>query len=577
MNKSKFKFSYKLKNKTKNEIIFIICQSQNVDLIEKYLTLEEDKIYCYHSIYKNDYNKFLQALYKILIQSQDDMIKNKYVSLLRDEDDKERVILSISDPILRGLSIGCLSIDEQDNIIKTIEDQEILKKIYFQGHNLRVLCAICDDNMKSCEMRNWDHRGKVEIICSLSDENYKYFYSKYPEFKGDLLLITNSIKSFEIRRNIFNENNDLIFKLNMLEFTEKIEEYNELLEKIPDCIYKDIFYMQREENKKLVLKHMELDKKRINNNKDLVFQVAIDVDISNAHELAGFYTIFNNWNIQKDKYYFNKIKIVSPKLSYTSDSFKELKLVSDFLKKYNCQAYMNTNMSIKYNVDYFDNIEELADFIKLYTISEEVLGSVCNRAGNGEGNNQVLPFQLLIRYLSTQGINFTSDMDICECIEDINSYTDTNNYSLNFLDFQKDGDMLEIKMADNELDFNELSNTIILFAKLMEKAKLLTNINKKSIAFKSNDKDGTTRANKQLLINCLRERKNILEIYNMFNYNYINLLLNEYNSLSKSNCSDDQVNTILGILFDNDSERRIYEYRYKLNCKNIPYQRKYKY
>jgi len=564
------KFSQQFKDKSDKEKKFMICQSMNVELVELFITNDKDKIDCYRYIFQNNPEEFQNTLYELLMKTSDDMIKYNYVRWLNDEIKRKNVILSIADLFTSGLALECLNSDNQKEIISKITDDEVLSRIYFRTHNVTVLCAISDDWLKEINMNNLNILDQVRVICSFEINEKKYQYSKVPVFQSYLSEITKSIKTLQYKKDIFREHRDLEFKLDVINCTDDLSEFNELVNLLPNSVYKELFYLSRWQNKNAILKQFNIAKNHLDSNPDLTFRVSFDIDTRQVNELENFERIFYNWSIEKDPYFPNVCQITSPKLDYTIDGFKELKYVCDLLNRYNCQVLFGKNMSIKFGLEYFKSLDELGNFIKLFTCSEDVLKRLCNRAGYIDTNNGILPFHFLLRFLISKNIKISPDWNINDFIWKVNMTTDSNNYSLNFAS----DNMLEIKMANSELEFEELKTTIILFAKLMEKVKLVTILSKKSDAMDAADKKAVLQANRELLINGFNEKINILELIGMLTNECINQVGIEFmNILDEEHSYDEQLELLLNFLFNNEYEREVYRNRYFANTCNNPYYR----
>lgn len=562
------KFSQQFKDKSDNEKKFMICQSMNVELVDLFITNDKDKIDCYRYIFQNNPEGFLNKLYELLMETSDDMVKYNYVLWLNDEAKRKAVVLSITDLFTRGLALECLSRDHQAEIIAMINDDEVLNRIYYSTHNVTVLCAINNDWIKEINMHKLSLLDQVRVICSFESDEKKYQYSKAPMLQPYLSEITKSIKTLQYKKDIFREHSDLEFKLEVINCLDDLNEFNELVNLLPDSVYKELFYLSHWQNKNAILKQFNIDKNNLDSNPDLTFRVSLDIDTRLVHELENFDRIFYNWTIEPDPYFPNVCRLTSPKLNYTHDGFKELKYICDLLKRYNCQALYGKNMSIKLGLEYFKSLDELGNFIKIFTYSEDILKCLCNRAGYANTNNGILPFQLLLKYLISQGIKVSPDMKIKDFIFRVNMALDSDNYSLNF----SSDNMLEIKLANNELEFEELKTTIILFAKLMEKVKLVTTMHKKSNAIDANDKKAILQANRELLINGFNEKVNIFELIGMLSNEDFNQVGSEFmNILNENQSHDEQLELLLKFLFNTEYERKIYRHRYIANTYNNPY------
>lgn len=562
------------KDKTDEEKKMLLCQSKNTRLVDMFITNDEDRIACYQVIYKDNQEEFLKCLFNILMNTVNESLKYKYVSLFEDEEVKKKIVLSIDNLFLRGLALEYLNPSNQDEVILTIPDDENLKEIYFSTNNVKVLCAIKDDLSKEIFMKTLPYFLQAEVISSFSDDKHKYYFTRQLEFEPYLIQIVNSIEDFRYKKAAFCEHDDLNFKLMVIRDIEDLQEFNELVGLLPESIYKELFYISRKENKQEILKQYQLDKVEVDSNSGLTFKIAFDLDISLAPELADFTGIFNNWVTERDKYVPNIYHVTSPKLDYSVDGFKEVKFMCDLFKKYQCFPIYGSNMSIKYGFNYFKSFGEFVNFIKMYACLEDVLKKICNRGGVDGTNSSILSFELLLRYLVAKGVKITDYSSIKTFLKDMNKFTDSKNYSLHFLNCGRGDNMLEFKMTNNEIDFEELKSSIILLAKLMEKARLVTMLLDKCQAIGDGDNKKVNKINLLLLLDCLCEDKGVKEIINTFRNDNLQSVMVDFIQILKHECSEEQkLESLLSLLFDTEEERNVYRNRYAANNKNKTYTR----
>jgi len=570
------KFTLLLKDKTIEEKKVFLCKMKKGDLVPFFLTDCHDIIECYDKIYEKDSEKYYEKLYDILMKRADDYIKADYVACLNDENKKKEIILSVSNLYVRGIALQHLYLTNQKAVIDTILDEEILKSIYMHTYNLLVLLKINDDDFKSYHLGNRNISEQVQIICSFNSDSLKYFYSKNPIYQEYLSDITLSINDLKYKKEIFYEHNqitDFEFKLEVINKIEDIEEFNILLELLPDSFIKDIFNLSRKQNKDNIIKYLEFDKQNITTNSDLKFKISIDLNITMAPDLKKFNRLFDNWIVEVNPYYNNQVRITSPVLPCSKEGFKEVKVISDLLKKNCCYPVNNSLMSIKFNFDYFKSLEEFYYFMKLYLYSEDILNYMSNRIGVNYISNSTLSFSYLLDYLKSIKTCFNQTGKLEDFINEINSFIDSDNYKLNLLGCSCNERMIEFKIANGEIDYQELSKTIILFTKLMEISKLLTNISKKNIAISQQDKKETLSINRELLINCLKERKNLLAIIDLLNKLSLEQIVANYSELTTNETDLDRSELLLKLLFKDNNEQRVYRERYLVNSDITGYHR----
>lgn len=561
------KYSGYLKGKSIFEKKMIICQSKNPTLVEQFLTNYEDMIECYANIYQNNHKEFLRMLYNLLMRTQDDNLKYKYVNQLKDDKNKLDVIMSINNLFIRGCALQYLDEEYHHVVFKTIQDKELLIKIYYKIGDISVLCAIDDDAFKQYCLNDWNVSGQVRIIQSFEDDELKYYYAKLPVYRDYFKELTLSLKGLKYKAEMFKNCTNLHDKLTVLSKIDSLEEFNHLLRYIPMSFYRQAFELSKEQNKNSIINCMELPNRMVDTNGDLSFVVEFEIDITYCKEMNNFEHLLGNWKVQHNRYNRNLVKITSPKLKYSENGFKELKIMCDLLRNNNCYPYNNSAMKIKFNCNYFKTVDEFIKFLMLYTYSEPLINNLCNRAGAGFRKDKSIPFYYLVNYLSKVGADFSHD-GLRKIINKINGYMTTDNYSLNLLENVNKEQLLEFRMADVELDFNELYMTIVLFGKLLEKAKLISNLDRKNLALNGNNRREKLKANCILLRNCLMEKQSLGSIYRILNM--LNIKdINECYPIGKE-VSDPAENLegLLKVLFEDEIERKRYRTRYLANRVN---------
>lgn len=548
------KYNKQFKGKSIEEIKWLVCQIGDPKLVELYVLYDDDKIECYLKIFRNDKKMLCEKLYQTLIKSSDELFKFRKLHLIDDMKLRKKIVLSINDLYFRGMALTKLEEDDQLEILSMIKDDEVLKETFIRTKNINVLCMIKDDGFKMEYISGYEMwiPDQVKIICSLESDELKYSYLQNPIYYDYIEEITNSFKSFCYKYRVFCEYDNLEFRLKLIDGTSSPREFNCLLDVLPDSIYKEIFRMSLPENKRDLLKCINIASDKIIENDDLKFKLSFDVEVWNVPELKNFTKIFTNWKIAPNLYDQNIMTVTSPELKCSKEGFKEVRVICDFFNKYCCRPVANSNMKIKFNFDYFKTYKEFIGFLMLYLYSENILNYICNKEYHGYCEGKTQPFSNLMRYLHEVHHDYYVPGNLKETVRMMNERTDCDCYSLSLLNCLTDEGMIDFKMADPEFDFEQLCKTIKLFAKVMEKGKFMANISEKKNALVMGDKLKTNKIDLQIANNARKEHKKLFVIKELINDVNVDEYINDLMKLKDVDNGEEKLDLLLKILFDGE-------------------------
>ena len=558
------KYNKQFKGKSDDEIKWLVCQIGEPKLVELYVFDVNDKIECYSKLYHDDKKMLCEKLYQTLLECSNECFKCDKLFLIDDMKLRKEIVLSINNLFVRSIASTHLEEKDQIEILSMIQDNEILKEAYLKTKNINIFCAIKDDEFKMKHISGYGIwiPDQVKIICSMDSDELKYYYLHNSIYYDYIEEITNSFKSFGYKYRVFCEYDNLEFRLSLIDKTSNPKEFNSLLDKMPESIYKDIFRMSLYENKKTLLKCLDMSKEKVPENDELKFKLSFDIDIFNAPELKDFSKIFNNWEITQNPYYQNVLTITSPELKCSEDGFKEVKVICNFFNKYCCKPVDSSNLKLKFNFDYFKKYQEFIGFLMLYLYSENVLNYICNKEYYGycEGKNQ--PFSNLMRYLNDVHRNFYVPGNLKETIKMMNERTDSDCYSLSLLNCLTDEGMIEFKMADMDFDFEQLIKTIKLFIRLMEKGKYLATLGEKRKSLIMQNQLKSRRIDLQLLMNAKKEHKSFFVVKELIDDKNVDQYINNLFKLKDIDTGEEKLELLLKILFDNED---VFDYKLRFN------------
>ena len=426
------KYSKQFKGKSDSEIKWLVCQIKDPELVELYVTSYCDMIDCYLKICQNDKKMLCDKLYQTLIKCPDKCFVCDKLHLIDDMKLRKELVLSIDDLFVRSIASKDLEENDQREVLAMINDDEVLKEAYLKVKDINVLCAIKDDEFKMRHLPGYAIwiPEQVKIICSLESDEIKYCYIQNSLYYDYIEEITNSFKDFSYKYRVFCEYDNLEFRLNLIAGTSDPKEFNSLLDMLPDSVYKEIFRMSLPENKRDLLKCINIASDKIIENDDLKFKLSFDVEVWNVPELKNFTKIFTNWKIAPNQYDQNIMTVTSPELKCSKEGFKEVRVICDFFNKYCCRPVASSNMKIKFNFDYFKTYKEFIGFLMLYLYSENILNYICNKEYHGYCEGKTQPFSNLMRYLHEVHHDYYVPENLKETVRMMNERTDCDCYSL---------------------------------------------------------------------------------------------------------------------------------------------------
>lgn len=558
------KYSKQFKGKSDAEIKWLVCQIGDPELVDLYVVNYADMIDCYLKICQNDKKMLCDRLYQILMKCPDQCFVCDKLHLIDDMKLRKELVLSIDDLFVRSIATKHLEENDRIEVLSMIKNNEILKDAYLKEKNINILCAINDDEFKVQHLSGYAIwiPDQVKIICSMESDEIKYCYIQNPVFHAYIEEIANSFKEFSYKYRVFCEYDNLEFRLNLIAKTSNPKEFNSLLDILPDSVYKDIFRMSLPENKKDLLKCINISSDKIIENDDLKFKLSFDIDVWNVLELNNFTKIFTNWEITQNPYNQNIMTVISPELKCSKEGFKEVKVICNFFNKYYCRPVASSNLKIKFNFGYFKTYQEFIGFLMLYLYSENILNYICNKEYQGYCEGKTQPFSNLLRYLHEVHHNYYLPGNLNETVRMMNDRTDSDCYSLSLLNCLTDEGMIEFKMADSEFDFEQLCKTIKLFVKVMEKGKFMANINEKKNALVMEDKLKLNKINLQMLMNAKKEHKNLSTIKELINDMNVDSYINDLMNLKDVDNGEEKLDLLLKILFDGENT---FDYRCRFN------------
>lgn len=408
-----------------------------------------------------------------------DKYKLLAVEYIQDMNLKTKLICQINDEEVRANMLMILPPFYRMRVCKTITSQKILRELYEKNldsfFSYEILSLIHDDELKMKMINNYSLNGQVEIIISLdNEENIMKFimdsqYDSYCDSFVKSLSYENIIK-------YFNKITNLSYKIRIINIVND----NVLKRKL-------ILLLENEDIKRNLLGNLDNDKKWIIEDTELIdmnydidkkMTIGVELEVC-CDETEAYLTmgkLLGDWEIKKDRTVIGGFEITSPILHYDENSLRELKYVSEVLKRNNFYTNDSCGGHIHLGFDYFSDVNQFKVFIMLYKSIEDILYLISNRAWSAPRTGIEKYAKYLRPVINNLWVNIDKMNDLSGMVTLIKEKCDSRYYGLNLSNAFDKKHTLEFRMPNGEFDFNELLLNIRLFVKLLEKSKRIVDI-----------------------------------------------------------------------------------------------------
>ena len=481
------------RNYSKEDVFKIASEADNFRAI-KWLPLSfEDKLKCIVKICEKH-----NCLYDIELYHLFSHLSNKQVDLIlcclkyfKYDCSKVKILKEIRDEKKRLLGLNYLNQDlnmeDYDEVVKTIKNKESLIITYKSGElNYRAKKAVIlvtSDTFKDEHLNDFEIADKLEIIKSIKSDELKKKYIFLKEYQDFLPDILSRINDYEFVLEQFTNNNNINFRFKLIMLVNDKKLKNKLIELLPSSVIKDVLKSNKltkndlSKMKKLVLPNEKVDSQ-------ITFGVELECCGGESYDFLMMKNILKNWKITADGSVEDGIEVISPILKYDMKSLHELRYVCSLLNRGEFYTDSRCGGHIHFGFNYFNSVQEFDTFLKLYCAIENMLFKLSNKRGSTSREgvlNYAQHFKNLYGTISLYAENIKKLGRYTKIVRDI---PHSRYYALNIKNIgEKEKNTIEFRMPNGEIDFDELILNIILFAKLMEKAKELNNLlNNKKIS-----------------------------------------------------------------------------------------------
>lgn len=405
--------------------------------------------------------------------------------------------------------------------INLIKSDELLEQLVDENSlslSFAAINSMSNDNLKMKYLDMFNTAYKIKLISSFTNiDNIKSFLFQ-KEFYNYIPVLLKCINDYNYTFDFFMNTNDLEIKKQIIEYEEDVCFKNLLLDNISPRVIGDIIKSNNNPKLENVLMNYDVDTR-------ITFGLELECLTENYKEVLNCENILKNWKITQDASVKKGVEIISPVLSYDQESISELKYVCDMLARNNFNVDCTCGGHVHLGFDYFDDVNEYATFLTLYSRIENLLYIIGNRSGMTTRDN----FTEFASFLNEDTINVVNNINYAK-FNSMDNYvhltkeTQHNKYyGLNLTNIgNKEKNTIEFRFPNGELDFNEIIHNVKLFAKLFEVSKEVTYTN---------------------------DRR----------------LLSLYRNIISTDDMEMQIEDLLDLLFDNDSDKEFYMDRYEQN------------
>ena len=397
------------------------------------------------------------------------------------------------------------------------------------------------DNIISKDLDNYSF---INIIESLEIDKNKIKYFKFlPKYSQ--VRIIKQFTDLEIKKectlnSIYSEyRSELVASIEdeqfIIEIFDKIDVKkfrHNLITKIDDIKLKEKLIVRLGDKSLLdFIESFKIQSKEISIDNDIDSKITIGVELETCHKdidsLLLLKEMPHKYRIMRDGSVLNGFEIVSPILHHTKEDMNNLNNICDILKYNSFYTDFSCGGHIHLGADYLENIDEYKMFLHLYCNFEDIIYLICNRQ-HSKGRASIVKFaqKTKEKYIMAEKAGlFDGDYESIEDFKEKIIELNENRYKgLNVYNLRKNRiNTFEFRMANGEIEFNELYYNIKLYTRLLQVSKELANI-----------KEDDPR------------------------YEYLEVL-------NKPLKQKDKLNLLLALLFKNETDRNIYRERYNKN------------
>lgn len=386
-------------------------------------------------------------------------------------------------------------VDEIQEYLKYFSDEETINYLTNGENKIElyefVVATLC---IKNDKLRNEFFYSYVNLFDKF---DLQYFINTLDKndlktlavtFLNKIVIYGNTIKSIFTVATNYNALIKYEFKKTTsinekLEYIKNLHIYNnkeleeELIKQIKD---EDILYLLHTNEEKYKNKYNSNIEKN-NFDKNINPNITIGIELETVNDEINKYQnipcLFSNYEVTIDNSVKNGFEVVSPILHYTKDDLTTLKNVCDVLNKTGFYTNDTCGGHIHIGADYLKTKEDYNMFMYLYINMEDIIYKITDKA-HSQKRLSVLKYASKIKDELINSLN-NEQNEQQDFITSLKNISKTRYRGLNLQNINKPNkNTIEFRMANGEIDFEELLANINLFAKLIQVSHDLNTVDK---------------------------------------------------------------------------------------------------
>lgn len=314
---------------------------------------------------------------------------------------------------------------------------------------------------------------QVSLIETFKDLELKKEMVMKPEYTNYRSQLVASVEDNDFIIETFEKITAKKFRFNLIRRVENLILKEELIRRLGDKTLTEFIDSFKEEESELKL------------DDDIDPNITIGVELETCHKNIEVLKILkempHGFTIKKDGSVNSGFEIVSPILRHTNYDMSNLKDICRILEENSFYTDQSCGGHIHLGADYLETIDEYKMFLHLYCNFEDIIYLICNREhtkGRKTLNRYASKMKKEYMQASKEGF-FEGDYESLEDFrEKLVELNDSRYKGLNVYNLKKyELNTFEFRMANGEIDFNELYHNIRLYARLLQVSKELANMN----------------------------------------------------------------------------------------------------
>lgn len=443
--------------------------------------------------------------------------------------------------VIINLPLSAVEYYKFKNVFKKIESDAdkvfILNRIITKLKNSNIIKKLVNclesDETKTLYFLHLTNQDQVSIIKNFTDLELKKKYVLKPQYSDYRSELVASVEDEDFILQVFDQITVKKFRHNLIRRIDDLGLKEKLIYKLGNKSLIDFIHSFNEEQK-----NIEVDE-NIDSN------ISIGVELETCHKdievLKVLKEMPHGFKIIRDGSVKSGFEIVSPILHHTQEDMNSLNDICKILKDNSFYTDSSCGGHIHLGADYLESIDEYKMFLHLYCNFEDIIYLICNKV-NSKSRPSINRYasKTKLQYLNAlkDGL-FDGDYESLEEFkEKLIEINDSRYKGLNVYNLKSWGkNTIEFRMANGEIDYNELYHNIKLYARLLQVSKELANIKQEDprkvylnlLSTKLSEKERLT-----ILLSLLFKDEKDREFYKKRYEKNINIINNILNAFKKT-------------------------------------------